>query len=210
MKQFWLVRHGQSEGNIDKPQAYRGAPPLTEVGWEQARQFAASFNETPDLIVASTFIRAQQSAEPLQARYPQTPVEIWPIQEFTPLASKYYENARMSARKPTFLQFFADADPHTDNGPGSESFAEGVQRAAALLERLRAAPQQRIVLFSHATFMRIVYWAWLYTHIEQSISGMAAFGQLLHTHKIPNTAYIHGHVAPNAILLSNLQTMHLS
>lgn len=210
MTQFWLVRHGESEGNIDKPQAYRGAPPLTERGWQQARQFAEQFDVTPDLIVASTFIRAQQTAEPLQQRNPNVATDIWPVQEFTPLARKYYENVRMSARRPAFLQYFADANPNTDNGRGSESFSEAVQRARQLLNQLRDAPHERIVVFSHATFLRIVYWTWLFDDDVRAADSITAFGNLLKTHKLPNTAFIHGRIEPHATYLSNIQRAHLA
>ena len=209
MKQFWLVRHGQSEGNIDKPQPYRGAPPLTPLGWQQVQTFADNFEATPDLIVSSDFIRAQQSAEPLQARFPHVPTETWPVQEFTPLAKRYYEGVKMSSRRDAFLQFFSDADPNVDNGEGAESFTMGLQRAADLLIRLQTIPQQTIVVYSHATFLRLVYWAWLYGDVSRAATGMTAFGMLLHSHKIPNTAFIHGVIELGKLHLSNIQTEHV-
>ncbi len=206
MKQFWLIRHGQSEGNIDKPQAYRGAPPLTEKGWQQVRGFADTFEATPDLIVASTFIRAQQSAEPLRTRFPDAAYEIWPVHEFTPLASVHYENVAMSTRKPLFLKFFEDGDAYTENGEGSESFSQGIERGAALLAQLRDRPFECATIYTHATFLRMVYWVWLYGNAETANANMIAFGDFRKTLDFPNCGHIHGYVHNDTVYFSPVQT----
>jgi len=45
-------------------------------------------------------LRSQQTAAPLIARYPDVPVEQWPIQEFTYLSPEHCHNTTFSERKP--------------------------------------------------------------------------------------------------------------
>ena len=56
---------------------------LTKLGWRQSRDVAAGWTETPSLIVTSPYLRTQQTAAATTARFPDVPVEVWPIQEFT-------------------------------------------------------------------------------------------------------------------------------
>lgn len=67
MVRLILVRHGQSRSNVDAllDSAEPGAP-LTELGLEQAGRLPARFaGERIDRVVASTLLRAVQTARPL-------------------------------------------------------------------------------------------------------------------------------------------------
>ena len=75
-----LIRHRQSTGNAGLPCHDLARIELTELGWEQAREAAASWTETPSLIVCSPFLRTQQTAAPTVERFPDVPVEVWPIE----------------------------------------------------------------------------------------------------------------------------------
>ena len=86
-KILMLVRHGQSTGNVDQPTHDHASIPLTALGEEQAKKLSARIDVRPDLIVASSFRRAQQTAEPLREKFPDVPVDIWPdTAEFTYLS----------------------------------------------------------------------------------------------------------------------------
>jgi broad specificity phosphatase PhoE len=78
-----FIRHGQSTGNAGIPCHDLALLELTELGWRQSREVAASWTETPDLIVTSPYLRTQQTAAATIERFPNVPVEVWPIQEFT-------------------------------------------------------------------------------------------------------------------------------
>ena len=79
-ERLWLVRHGQSQGNVARDQAHEAGlhvidldlrdvdVPLSELGHRQAeaagRWFAAlPENERPEVLLASPYIRARQTAE---------------------------------------------------------------------------------------------------------------------------------------------------
>lgn len=62
MKTFYLVRHGQSEGNIDPIRQGAGSP-LSPEGYAQAAFIAARCRKLPiEAIVSSTFSRASETA----------------------------------------------------------------------------------------------------------------------------------------------------
>ena len=74
---------GESTGNAGVPCHDLATIELTERGHEQARAVAASWPEAPALIVTSPYTRTRQTAAPTIARFPDPPVEVWPIEEFT-------------------------------------------------------------------------------------------------------------------------------
>src|SRR3954466_1499879 len=76
--QLWLVRHGQSEGNVARDQAHkRNAEvldiaqrdmdvPLSKLGRQQSYAFGrwlAVQDEQPDVVIASPYVRAVETAE---------------------------------------------------------------------------------------------------------------------------------------------------
>ena len=59
------------------------ADPTDRVGWGQSREVAAGWTETPDLILTSPYLRTRQTATATIERFPNVPVGVWPIEEFT-------------------------------------------------------------------------------------------------------------------------------
>lgn len=206
MKQFWLVRHGESESNVGLPDPTREGAKLTKRGWEQVRAVVDHLPE-PDLIVASPFLRARESAEPLRARYPHAAVATWQVQEFCPLADEYYTNMAMATRLPTFRAFFEVDDPNHRCAPNTETFNDGLQRVQTMFDHLRTINHQRVVVFTHGTFLRMVLWQHSFGRLGR---GMAAFGAFQKTFLLPNTAYIQGQIDQTDIFLSGIVTAHLN
>ena len=79
-RRLWLVRHGQSQGNVARDIAHEAGHsvidldlrdvdvPLSELGHSQAeatgRWFAAlPEDQKPDVLLASPYVRARQTAE---------------------------------------------------------------------------------------------------------------------------------------------------
>jgi broad specificity phosphatase PhoE len=173
-KTVWLIRHGQSEGNIGLP-ALGGTTPLTELGRRQAERVATAFTGPPDLIVASPFLRARQTAQPTVDRFPAVPLRQWPVQEFHCLPAAVTDLPVTSAAlEPHERAYWQRADPH-ERHPGRESFADLLDRAGALLDRLDAAPDRFVAVFSHGTFLCAVLWTVLVATPEPTAAGMRAF-----------------------------------
>ncbi len=210
MKQFWLIRHGQSTSNIGERIAYRGAPPLTALGRAQAEHVAAILPATPDLIVTSTFVRAQQTAVPLCGRFPHVPVQEWPVQEVTSLPIDEYPGTNGEERWPRIKSFWEQGDPHFSHGGGAESFADTNTRAAHLLTQLENCPAAQTVVFTHGLFMRFVLWVWLHGSVEKANDKMVEFQPFRRSTYIPNTAIIRGIVTADQLYLSNIQIDHIT
>ena len=150
-----FIRHGQSTGNAGIPCDDLAQIELTELGWRQAREIAASWIETPRLVVTSPFLRTQQTAAPTIARFPKVPVEVWPIEEFTYLQPSRWNGTLSSERMPTIERYWAEADPEFCDGEGAESFATLLGRAQTALDRLAAMPKDALVyVFTHGQFIQ--------------------------------------------------------
>ncbi|MGY4708106.1 histidine phosphatase family protein [Mycolicibacterium sp. CBM1] len=77
-----LLRHGQSHGNVERRLDTR--PPgadLTDLGREQARQFALARDNAPGLLVHSVARRAAQTAAEIGTQFRVSPVEFDGIHE---------------------------------------------------------------------------------------------------------------------------------
>jgi probable phosphoglycerate mutase len=150
-----LVRHGQSLANAGGKTADHDTNPLTELGRMQARNFAERLDCKPTLFVVSPFLRAQQTAEPLRQRFPEVPVEQWPIQEFTFLEPARHRNSTEDDRQPHILTYWEHQDPAFVDGPGAESFVQFLDRARLAIRRLvTMKPSGCIVIFTHGFFMQ--------------------------------------------------------
>ncbi|MGP8268494.1 MAG: histidine phosphatase family protein [Terracidiphilus sp.] len=162
-----FIRHGESTSNVGLSASDVAKPELTEKGWEQARQLAAAWTETPSLIVVSPFLRTQQTARPTQERFPTVPVEQWEIEEFTYLEPSRWNGTARSERLPWIEAYWKAEDPDYLDGPGAESFANLLRRAEAALLRLRrlAGHANMVYLFSHGQFMQAV---WVTLHCPEA------------------------------------------
>ncbi len=150
-----VVRHGQSVTNAGGRSADQVSNPLTELGRAQAREFAERLDCKPTLFVISPFLRAQQTAEPLRQRFPDVPVEEWPIQEFSFLNSALHRGTSEADRETHVAAYWQREDPAYSDGPDAESFTFFLNRAREAVRRLISSnPGGCIVVFTHGFFMQ--------------------------------------------------------
>jgi broad specificity phosphatase PhoE len=159
MSRICIVRHAESESNVDNKviKADFGDVSLTARGHEQAKSFAESVTIRPDLIISSTFKRAEATASYLRARYPDVPFEVWPgLEEFTFLEPAKCVGTTATDRTPWRLAFYERNDPTYCDGPGAESFGQFVARAREFLRRVRELDVGTVYVFTHALFIRLL------------------------------------------------------
>jgi 2,3-bisphosphoglycerate-dependent phosphoglycerate mutase len=150
-----LVRHGQSMANAGARTADHFTNPLTDLGQIQARDFADQLDCKPTIFVVSPFLRAQQTAEPLRHRFPDVPVEEWPIHEFTFLEPTRHNGTSEEDRQPHVLAYWERQDHTFIDGPGAESLTQFLDRAREAIRRLISLdPGGCIVVFTHGFFMQ--------------------------------------------------------
>ncbi|WP_231950811.1 histidine phosphatase family protein [Allokutzneria albata] len=156
----WLIRHGESESNVGGPSSSPGETPLTAIGHRQAVQLARAMPVPPELIVTSPYRRARQTAQPAAERFPDTPREVWPVQEFTYLGSLEGRSTTVQERRPYVQAYWNRADPELREG-GAESFTDLVGRVRTFLVRLGKNGPGPIIVFTHEVFIKCVMWVLL-------------------------------------------------
>ncbi len=156
MARLILIRHGESEGNRDRVFTLTPAVPLTDRGREQVRAAAAwvAARYAPRRIVASPFIRAQQTAEEM-ARVLGVPIETE-----DDLRERSYGD--LAGQPYSILQTRTDFDPGAYwlwRPPGGETLIEVARRAGAVLDRIAlTAPEDDTVVVSHGATIMSLWW----------------------------------------------------
>jgi len=157
--ELYLVRHGQSEGNIGLPSP---DPPLTELGVKQARWTAMRFRRIKlNGIYASPFLRAVQTAQ-IIADELDMPFYLWPL-----LAEHEPANVTRGMSRSEILSKFPRAiadDRIGEEGWRGEEFwgeseEEAYKRAERIERRLRGELKDKelaVLLISHGTFGSIL------------------------------------------------------
>lgn len=153
-----LIRHGESLANAGGVTRTPACIPLTVQGETQARELAVQFQTAPELIVVSPYIRTHQTAAPLRSRFPEIPVEEWPVHEFTYLNAEWYAGTTETQRAPAARDYWQRKCPHYCDGSGAESFANFIGRADALIHQLATRPERHISIFTHSFFIHAVQW----------------------------------------------------
>jgi broad specificity phosphatase PhoE len=152
-----LVRHGQSVANAGGTAPDHITNPLTELGRAQAKAFADSFDCKPTLFLHSPFLRTRQTAEPLLQRFPDVPVEEWPIHEFTYLEPTRHNGTNETQQMPHILKYWERPDPAYLDGPGAETFTQFLDRArSAILRFAQIAHGGCVVVFTHGFMMQAI------------------------------------------------------
>jgi 2,3-bisphosphoglycerate-dependent phosphoglycerate mutase len=152
-----LVRHGQSVANAGGIPPDHITNPLTELGHAQAKAFADGFSCEPTLFVISPYTRAQQTSVPLRQRYPEVPIEEWPVYEFNYLEPGRLKGTSEEQQMPHIEKFWERNDPAHTDGPGAESFSAFLSRVRNVVTRLTQLKSDGcIVVFTHGFFMQAV------------------------------------------------------
>lgn len=156
-----LIRHGESISNHGLPSLDPKTIPLTNKGRKQANKIARSLeSQRPDLIVISSYLRSQETAQPTIEAFPNVPVvKDWLVHEFTYLEGWKGEYSTIEDRKPIVNLFWQISDPFIPD-PGAESFQQFIERVWEVKERLETPPyrEKTIAIFSHQQFIAAFCW----------------------------------------------------
>lgn len=168
----YFVRHGESEFNITK-QAQHAGVSLSGAGREQADIVAKRFEHMPlDMIIASPYVRAKQTAEIIHKKIPQVPLQ---------LISHFHEN-----KKPTSIEGILYSDPiaqaywtsvqeHIHDPEwryeDEETFVDLKKRSELALAHLASLEKKNVLVVTHGNFLRFLFgyiiFGESFTHVEQ-------------------------------------------
>ena len=156
-RMFWLIRHAESVSNAGEKSLTHAGIELSDVGKLQAQSLADKIDFVPDLIVTSSYVRTQQTAEPLIKKFPQAIVEEWPVQEFSILDARRCRNTTQAERRPWVMEYYARNDVDYVDGEGAESFNMLLARVDVMFLRLgKISSDKKVLIFTHGNFMRAV------------------------------------------------------
>ena len=196
-----MVRHGQSESNANLTTSTPQSTRLTEEGWQQARILAQFLNPQPKLIIVSPYVRSIQSARPLREKYPHTPVEQWPTEEFTSLSPVTYRGTTAAQRRPQTNAYWQKNDPYLCH-PEAESFVHFLARVNMIIARLKQLTGFTVVI-SHGHTIRLL-WQILSTGLTTPETQIQAYNHLRQGLAIPNCAILKLHfVSDTEVRMSN-------
>ena len=191
MLSIWFMRHAQSQANAGERTADPALIELTALGREQGCYVAGLFGRAPDLLVASPYLRARQTAQFVADKHHKVRLETWAVQEFTYLDRQRCQNTTLAERIPMAREYWDRNDPHWMDGEGTESFVGLMGRVADMWGRLLAEHDGKlVVVFSHAIFIRAALWHWLCEGDRVSEIGMKRFRSFLRAYSIPNGAVL--------------------
>ncbi len=171
-KRLWLVRHGQSQGNVARDAAHEAGldvidlatrdvdVPLSDLGHQQAeatgRWFAAlPEHEKPEVLLASPYIRAKQTAEAicqagglaggakptiLDERLREREFGVFDGLTTSGIRAKYPEEAAHRAKMGKFYH----------RAPGGESWADVILRLRSALNTINLHyADKRVIVVAH-------------------------------------------------------------
>lgn len=154
MKTVYLVRHGESEGNVDP--IFQGADsPLTEVGKRQAEYVAERCKALPvEAFVASSMVRAQETARIIEEKVGKSSeVSDLFVERRRPssIIGKSRHDEEAIALEDLWWKSLAGEAPRVSDG---EDFDELKARAKKALAFLESRPEKNILVVTHGFFLR--------------------------------------------------------
>lgn len=184
-KKLWLIRHGQSSINAGVWNLSPNTVHLTPEGQLQAQKAAAEVVQRPDLIIQSPLIRAQESAQYLVKKWPQSPVVVWPIQEINYLSPQKLQPLTLEEKKATINAYWTRSDPEYWDGEGAETFVDFFQRLTHFHEQLQEQ-EGFVIAIGHGQFFKAYVLA-LELGFHLSPSWMRQFRQYEASHPMKNS-----------------------
>ena len=145
------MRHGRSRADDEMVHEGRYDSPLTDVGRAQVRSCAAQWKQssvTFDLIVASTLVRAAESAR-IVGEVLDIPIEYdpdWLERDNGPLAGLPFDEARQRYPKPDYTNPF---QPHVSSTGEGESEWDLLGRGARALQEVVRRGRSSTLVVAH-------------------------------------------------------------
>lgn len=156
MKTIYLVRHGEAENNIRTGKYYLGRnSALTTLGHQQAQVVAERAAHLPiEALIASTMLRAQQTAEHISKRIGKTiePSDLF-IERRDPasfIGTLWHDPETQRLYKEWAQTLFNEKERVLDG----ENFIDITERAKAALKYLEERPESNILIVTHGFFLR--------------------------------------------------------
>lgn len=156
MKTIYLVRHGETQNNVEKRSGHPDDP-LTEKGEKQAHLLGQRFLHIPiDTVVSSPYTRAHRTAEAI-GKVKKIPIQISELfhEVVGPsifIGKSYDDPSLLDLRKQRHDNWGNPDWRHSDE----ENFFDVLERAKKAQAFLEEHPSNNLAVTSHGGFMRVL------------------------------------------------------
>jgi broad specificity phosphatase PhoE len=150
MTQLCLIRHGQTDWNLEGRYQGQSDVPLNQTGLAQAQSLAEQLKEqTFAAIYASDLMRARQTVEPVAKMFGIT-IQVEP--RLREINQGEWEGVLVEDIKARYAELWSQrtVDPANIRPPGGETVGEVATRVYAALDDIaRLFPTERVLVVSH-------------------------------------------------------------
>ncbi|WP_017388994.1 histidine phosphatase family protein [Acinetobacter calcoaceticus] len=156
---IFLIRHAESEANINGKTLSHASIALSENGHKQAQILCSKLPEI-DHVIVSQYLRTHQTAAPLLEKYNLTFEIDEHLHEFSYLSERKCANTNMDDRKVWVNAYWEKMEYQHKDAVDAESFENLYMRVQAFHEKLKVLAenyvQKNLAVFSHGQFLQLL------------------------------------------------------
>lgn len=204
-----FIRHAESESNAGMRTEHPATIKLTEKGLEQAHLTSQIFENAPDLIVTSPYIRTLATAAPFIERFPEIPRAEWPVQEFTYLDPSHWNGTTYHERQPVAHAYWERGDPFYRDGGSAESFVDLMERIERTRQLILAQKAGTLVIFSHGLFTRSFWWRMAFPSVAIDADAMKRYMHFIRGLSLPNCSIVRFRFDQDGVWCGNVDMSHI-
>jgi len=146
--ELWLVRHGQTDWNVEGRYQGQADRPLNEIGIRQARDLARKISDVKFAAIYSSDLQRAFSTAKILADEREVKVD----PRLREIHQGEWEGQLFSVIRERYVDFFEDRreNPLESRPPGGESLKEVAERVKSCVDEIAARhPGERILIVSH-------------------------------------------------------------
>ncbi|MDH2566288.1 histidine phosphatase family protein [Acinetobacter baumannii] len=156
---IFLIRHAESEANINGKNLSHASITLSEDGHKQAQALCLKL-PVIDHVIVSQYLRTHQTAAPLLEKYNLNFEVDKHLHEFSYLSERKCANTNMDDRKAWVNAYWEKMDYQYKDADDAESFEDLYMRVQAIHEKLKVLAenyvQKNLTVFSHGQFLQLL------------------------------------------------------
>ncbi|HCA5310626.1 TPA: histidine phosphatase family protein [Acinetobacter baumannii] len=156
---IFLIRHAESEANINGKTLSHASIALSKHGHKQAQALCSKLPEI-DHVIVSQYLRTHQTAAPLLEKYNLSFEVDEHLHEFSYLSERKCANTNMDDRKAWVNAYWEKMDYQHKDADDAESFEDLYMRVQAFHKKLKVLNenyvQKNLAVFSHGQFLQLL------------------------------------------------------
>lgn len=156
---IFLIRHAESEANINGKTLSHASIALSEHGHKQSQGLCSKLPKI-DHVIVSRYLRTHQTAAPLLEKYNLTLEIDEHVHEFSYLSERKCANTNIDDRKAWVNTYWEKMDYQYRDADDAESFEDLYVRVQVFHNKLKALTknyaQKNLAVFSHGQFLQLL------------------------------------------------------